>query len=171
MESEGGELLETVISGGQVGADIAALRAAVACGLATGGYAPRGWRTAQGPKPELGHIYHLSEHKSTSYPPRTRANVRDSDATIRLALNFDSAGEKCTLKAIHQYQRPYFDVKMRPASRGFAFDAEPQAVAVWLRFHEVRTLNVAGNALPPIEGSVQKFLETVFKLEQRRLVA
>lgn len=42
-------MIERVISGGQTGADQAALRAARACGIPTGGWAPRGWLTEDGP--------------------------------------------------------------------------------------------------------------------------
>jgi hypothetical protein len=38
-------MLERVISGGQTGADQGGLRAARACGIPTGGWAPRGWLT------------------------------------------------------------------------------------------------------------------------------
>ena len=43
----------TVISGGQTGVDQAALRAARSCGIPTGGWAPRGWLTEDGPAPWL----------------------------------------------------------------------------------------------------------------------
>ena len=42
-------MLERIITGGQTGADQAALRAACAAGLATGGWAPAGWATEEGP--------------------------------------------------------------------------------------------------------------------------
>jgi hypothetical protein len=42
-------MLERVISGGQTGVDQAALRVAKAIGLATGGWAPLGWETEDGP--------------------------------------------------------------------------------------------------------------------------
>ena len=43
--------LTKIISGGQTGADYGALLAAHALGLETGGWAPKGWRTEDGPKP------------------------------------------------------------------------------------------------------------------------
>lgn len=46
-------MLERIVSGGQTGADQAALRAARAAGLPTGGWAPRGWLTEEGPAPWL----------------------------------------------------------------------------------------------------------------------
>ena len=46
-------MLERVISGGQTGADQTGLHAARACGIPTGGWAPRGWLTEAGPAPWL----------------------------------------------------------------------------------------------------------------------
>jgi hypothetical protein len=55
-------------------------------------------------------VYGMKEH-SGGYAARTEANVKDSDGTIRLAKNFKSAGEKCTLRAIKKwFRRPHFDV-------------------------------------------------------------
>jgi hypothetical protein len=42
-------MIEKVMSGGQTGADHGGLRAARRCGIATGGWAPRGWLTEAGP--------------------------------------------------------------------------------------------------------------------------
>lgn len=41
-------MIELVLSGGQTGADLGGLRAARACGIPTGGWAPRGWLTEVG---------------------------------------------------------------------------------------------------------------------------
>lgn len=49
--------LRRVISGGQCGVDVAALRAAKRAGLQTGGTMPRGWRTLDGPRPEYAAEY------------------------------------------------------------------------------------------------------------------
>jgi predicted Rossmann-fold nucleotide-binding protein len=89
-----------VISGGQTGVDIAALRAAKALGIPTGGTMPKGWRTLAGPRPEYRDLYGMVEHMSESYAPRTYANAAAADVTIRIAANFGSAGEICTAKAI-----------------------------------------------------------------------
>ena len=42
--------------GGQTGADQGGLRAARACGIPTGGWAPRGWQTEDGPCPALANF-------------------------------------------------------------------------------------------------------------------
>ena len=50
-----------VISGGQNGTDRAALEAAHYLGMKTGGWAPRGFLTCAGKKPELGYAFKLRE--------------------------------------------------------------------------------------------------------------
>jgi integrase len=42
-------VIEKVVTGGQAGADQGGLRAARAAGIATGGFAPKGWATEAGP--------------------------------------------------------------------------------------------------------------------------
>lgn len=69
-----------IISGGQTGVDQAALRAAKACGLPTGGWAPKHWQTEDGPAPWLCG-YGLLMHTG-SYAQRTRANVGQAHATL-----------------------------------------------------------------------------------------
>jgi hypothetical protein len=106
-------MIEKIISGGQTGADIGGILAAVDKGIATGGCMPNGWKTQDGPKPEYAALYGMKEHASSYYPPRTFENARDSDATIRIACDLNSSGEKCTLKAIKQYNKIHFDVWVR----------------------------------------------------------
>lgn len=152
-------MLKKVISGGQTGADYQGLVAAKLCGLATGGWIPKNFRTEDGNRPELKEEFGIKEHTSYQYPPRTFANARDSDGTIRLACDFSTAGEKLTLKAIHQYNKPYIDVDMN--------DPRPfQEVAEWLVSNKIETLNVAGNAASkcPLSFSedVKDYLVKVF---------
>lgn len=153
--------LRKVISGGQNGVDQAALRAARGMGLETGGWAPRGFLTLDGPHPSLGADYGLVEHESPDYPPRTRENVLRSDATLRLATDFSSAGERCTLRAIEDLGRSHLDVDL---SRPIAADA----VHDWLRARDVKVLNVAGNSertSPGIGDVAYSYLLRVFGLE------
>ena len=99
--------LKKVISGAQTGADIAGLEVAKKFGLETGGLMPFGYKTQDGPKTEYREMYGVEMHQSSSYVPRTRANVRDSDGTIRLAFDFESRGEVCTKKAIDDYKKHF----------------------------------------------------------------
>jgi len=156
--------VHTVVSGGQVGADIAGLRAAKALGLATGGWGTKGFRIKGGRNPELGSVYGLREHQSEQYPPRTQANVRDSDGTMRLAFDFSSRGELCTIKAVRDYGRPCFDVLIKHNEfMGYYITKDPEDAAGWLRRNNIQRLNIAGNANPDIEPCVEEFLTRVLR--------
>lgn len=151
-------MLKKVISGGQTGADQAGLKAAKACGLETGGWLPNGCITLEGNCPELLAEYGMKEHPMSGYPARTEANVKDSDGTIRFAKHFSSAGEKCTLRAIRWFNRPYLDVHV---------DSLPPVAEVvgWIKTNNIQVLNIAGNSeqtAPGIGEIVTSFLLSVF---------
>ena len=73
----------TILSGGQTGADRAALDFAIEFGLAHGGWCPRGRLAEDGPIDER---YDLTETPSRRYNQRTEWNIRDSDATVVFSI-------------------------------------------------------------------------------------
>ena len=160
-------MIKKCISGGQTGADQGGLYAAELFDIPTGGWIPKGFLTEKGSDPALGSRFGLVETGSAKYPIRTRANVNDSDGTIRFARNFSSPGEICTFKAIKDFRKPYFDVNIRnPPSL--------ETVVEWIGVNKVLVLNVAGNkesSCPGICEFTIKFLSQVFaKLgHERRL--
>lgn len=127
---------------------------------------PNGYRTLDGPRPEYATEYNMAEHKSPAYPPRTFQNVKDADATLRFAHDFGSSGEKCTQKAILQYDRPQFDVLVKDPKTFYVEDTQhPKVVATWLHEKKIKTLNIAGNSeqtCPGIEAWVERFMAAVF---------
>lgn len=152
-----------VISGGQTGVDIAALRTAQEYGFKTGGTMPKGWMTLDGPKPEWGKRFNMKESLSPLYPPRTRANVMEADATLRIFTNAYSPGEKLTEKVCRGLTRPYLNVDLIRTRTGIL----PFDVANWLTDNRVEVLNVAGNSeqtSPGIELRATIFLRKVFKV-------
>src|SRR5215468_6345391 len=85
-----------IISGGQTGADRAALDWALSHNVPCGGWCPKG-REAEDGKIEA--KYPLREPPSDSYLQRTEWNVRDSDATVVFSINpILSGGSKKTLE-------------------------------------------------------------------------
>lgn len=153
--------LKKVISGGQRGADQAGLAAARDLGLETGGWVPKGWITLNGANPTLAKLGCV-EHTSSKYAPRTYSNVKDSDGTIRLAYDFGTPGELCTLKAIEFYNKPHFDIDLKdPIFFMNVFD--------WIEKNNILVLNVAGNAgKTKEEGTkifqeVRSYMKSVFK--------
>lgn len=72
-----------IVSGGQTGADRAALDWALAHNVPCGGWCPNGRKAADGP---IDPKYPLKERPSASYLQRTEWNVRDSDATVLFSI-------------------------------------------------------------------------------------
>jgi hypothetical protein len=144
-------VLRKIISGGQTGVDQVGLVIAKRFQLETGGWAPKGWRTQAGPNPELGTVYGLKEHSSTSFAPRTHANVRDADATVWFGER--SPGYVCTLRGTEIHQKPFF------------VNYSPKRLKAALELHQVTVLNVAGNRLemhPEASELAGEVLEAVF---------
>lgn len=156
-----------VISGGQIGADIAGLRLAKRLGIETGGWMPMGFKTLVGNKPEYQAEYNLVDCNTEDYPTRTEYNVKDSDGTVRFAYDFESPGERCTLKAIKKYSKPYFDVLLygMPSNHYYTVQA-PEELAEWIFDNGINVLNVAGNANQRIEDTVERFLFRALALAQ-----
>lgn len=156
-------MIEKVISGGQTGADIAGLRAAKECKIATGGLMPRGFRTLDGSKPEYAELYGVEETIREDYGYRTDWNVKHSDATIRFAVDFESPGEKRTLKAIKRFNKPHLDVFV-PIMMSALGDS-PYSIHYWIKVGGYKVINIAGNSertAPGIEAMVYHHLVEVF---------
>jgi hypothetical protein len=153
-----------IISGCQTGADFGGLAAAHKFGLETGGWMPPGFVTELGPKPHWAECFGLKEIKDkgstfANYVARTYDNVQDSDGTIRFATDFNSSGEKCTLKAIKKFKKPYLDIN--PESPPSIED-----MVDWIVKNEIQVLNIAGNRESKSRGIgnfVIDFLSLVFQ--------
>lgn len=151
--------VQLVRSGGQYGVDQAALAVAKQFKILTTGCMPKGFLTKEGPKPEFRELFNCYESNSPLYPPRTFDNVREADATVRIAHNLSSPEELCTLRAIRQYNKPFFDIDLND-------DADPQQLAHWIWRGNYRHLNIAGNATQLAGQEAVKILVTVFDILQ-----
>jgi hypothetical protein len=159
-------MLRKIISGGQTGADQAGLFTAKTFNLETGGYAPAGFRTLAGNNVLLRDMFGLEETQQWNYAYRTELNVKSSDATVRFASNFNSPGEKCTLKAIIKSKKPYFDVDLRKTYSSHFLDETTEELIKFLCDNDVLVLNVAGNADRNDNGFGFHFHETTKVLIQ-----
>jgi hypothetical protein len=127
----------TIISGGQTGADRAALDFAIANGFSHGGWCPRGRLSEDGPIPPR---YQLRETPSRKYALRTEWNVRDSDATVVFSIAADpQGGTKLTLDLARRLGKPVLHLCRD-------IDAVDAAALLrgFLNEHAVKTLNIAG---------------------------
>lgn len=132
--------LRRVVSGGQTGVDRAALDAALARGIACGGWCPAGRGAEDGPIPAR---YPLDETPSADPAQRTAWNVRDSDATLVLARGVPRGGTARALAEARRLGRPLRVVRLA-AGTGELDAAELAATRSWLARSGVETLNVAG---------------------------
>lgn len=92
-----------IISGGQTGVDRAALDAAIACRVPHGGWCPQGRLAEDGPIPRR---YRLRQLRTPSYSARTRANVRDADATLILTSGPLTGGTLLTAQTAAEMNKP-----------------------------------------------------------------
>ena len=175
-----------VISGGQTGADQAALRAARRAGIETGGFAPHGWRTEDGAAPWLAEYGLVPFGKPGDYKARTAENVRTSSATLWFG-NPHSPGGRCTMRACVTHNKDSYVVTLMGREDWTEPDgATPRDVADWIlgtvagvpdsngETRNIRNesgepviLNVAGNRQskrPGIGAKVEAFLDEVFRL-------
>ena len=132
--------LRKVISGGQTGADQGGLLGARLAGIATGGLAPKGWRTEVGNAHALLRDFGLREAPYPEYAYRTRENVRNSDGTLIIGSSA-SPGSRLTRRCCEELRRPFFVFEWPECGRSQSLED----VVRWALVHELRTLNVAGN--------------------------
>ena len=152
-------MIRKIVSGGQTGADRAALDVAIRLGVEHGGWVPRGRKAEDGKLPAR---YKLKETPTARYPERTEKNVVDSDATLIVSCGPLTGGSRLTLVLAGRHSKPclHMDMEKRtPSEAGLE-------VLAWIETHGVETLNVAGPRAgndPRIYGLVTELLETVLK--------
>ncbi len=133
------ELPLTIVSGGQTGADRAALDFAIRFGLDHAGWCPLGRRAEDGP---LDLQYHLQETPSPKYDQRTRWNVRDSDATLVVTAQAQaSGGSALTLAVAQRMGKPCLHIAQ--AETPSVIEAG-ERIAQFILEHRIERLNVAG---------------------------
>jgi hypothetical protein len=133
-------LPDKIVSGGQTGADRAALDWAIRAGIPHGGWCPKGRLAVDGP---IAARYDLTETDSTDYAVRTRLNVRDSDATLILNLGALDGGTLLTEEHAHALGRPCLTL---PLDAGPTATPAGAAAAIddWMVRGAFATLNIAG---------------------------
>ncbi len=154
-------MIRKIISGGQTGADRAALDAAINLSIPHGGWIPRGRLTEAGP---LSDEYNLTEMPSSSYPLRTEQNVIDSSGTIIISHGPLSEGSDYTRKMAIKHQRPWLhiDLNQTPAFKAATL------IRSWVDENRIEILNIAGPRASKdakIYSAVRKLIESVCYLE------
>ena len=130
-------MLEKIVSGGQTGADRAALDFAIKHGIPHGGWVPKGRLAEDGP---LADRYELKEMPSDSYPARTEQNVIDSDGTLIISHGPLTGGSDYTREMAKKHKKPCLHIDL---SRTKIHEAGA-TIVIWLMGNAVSALNVAG---------------------------
>lgn len=127
-----------IVSGGQTGADRAALDVALALGIPCGGWVPQGRLAEDGVIPDW--YPNLVEADSSVPDVRTELNVRDSDATLIFSHGPLTGGSAYTRDVAARFGKPHLHVDLA----AMPHESAVTAVQLWLEGVRPVTLNVAG---------------------------
>lgn len=154
-------MLKKIISGGQTGADQAALDVAIKLGVPHGGWIPKGRVTEIG---VLDNKYKLQEMETTNYNKRTEQNIIDSDGTLILSHGRLTGGSDYTREMAILHHRPWLHIDLEKIG---AFQAA-EKIKSWITENDIEVLNVAGPRAskdPAIYDATVDIIETVFYLD------
>ena len=153
-------MIENIISGGQTGADRAALDAAIELDIPHGGWVPKGRIAEDGIIPEK---YEMQEMPTSSYSERTEQNIIDSDGTLIISHGQLTGGSAFTQELSNKHNRPclHIDLDVTPAFKA------AKMIDLWVETHDIKTLNVAGPRAskdPHIYKQTKDILECVYHI-------
>jgi hypothetical protein len=140
-----------LMSGGQTGAD----RAALDFALAHGGWCPKSRKAEGGP---IDRRYALAETPRTDHLQRTEWNVRDSDGTVVFSIApVLTGGSKKTVELAHKHRKPVLHI----SRNGGGASSPGQELLRFIQDHKIKMLNVAGPRASK-EPEVAAFVKEVF---------
>ncbi len=148
-------MIKKIISGGQTGADRAALDTAIKFNIDHGGWVPKGRRAEDGILPDK---YRLKEMPTDSYPRRTEKNIWDSHATLIVVHGDLTSGSLLTKRLAQKLERPCCHINLLDIDE---FEAAI-VVHAFITDYRVEVLNVAGPRAshdPDIYRSVRGLME------------
>jgi hypothetical protein len=147
-----------IVSGGQTGADRAALDFAIENRIPHGGWCPQGRLAEDG---MLDPRYKLKETTHPSYAQRTEWNVRDSDGTVILSISRElSGGSKLTQEFASRHKKPCLHLAQGPDDVTAA-----SKLKEFIEAYKIQTLNVAGprqSTEPTISNYTYRILQLCF---------
>lgn len=148
-------MIKKIVSGGQTGADRAALDLAIKFNIDHGGWIPKGRKTEAGPLPDY---YRLTEMPTDDYKERTRQNIIDSHGTVIISRAELTGGSLLT--------QSYAKVVGRPnCFLNLSYTEEYEAGEILKSFileNRIEILNVAGprmSSQPWVYQDVKTVLE------------
>ncbi len=130
-------MIKKIISGGQTGADQAALDAAIELDIPHGGWVPKGRLTENGVLPDK---YKLHEMPTSSYSERTERNIIVSDGTLILSHGKLTGGSELTQELADKNQKHCLHIDLNSIPE---FEAALK-INKWIGGNHIEVLNVAG---------------------------
>jgi hypothetical protein len=154
-------MIRKIISGGQTGADRAALDTAIKFNIDHGGWVPAGRKAEDGVIPSL---YHMDEMDTDHYARRTEQNIRDAQGTVIISRGPLKGGSHLTWELSHTLKKPCCHVDLNEMDE---FEAAVM-LQDFLKTRHIQVLNVAGPRASQDAGiywSVKGILETLVFME------
>jgi hypothetical protein len=146
--------IQKIISGGQTGADRAALDWAIENGIEHGGWCPKGRTAEDGVIPAR---YNLTETEVTEYSMRTRRNVQESDGTVIITLGRElTGGSRETAEFARETGKKHFHLS------GAGRPDAAAALRGFVRMFGLEVLNVAGSSESE-EPGIYEFTKATLK--------
>jgi hypothetical protein len=109
---------------------------------------PRILTQQQAPAAEV----NFEENQTGGYPARTRINA-SADATIHLAINFETPGEKLTKKSVNEQGKTY--IALNASTLNVTPERVNKLVDI-LNSKNIKTLNIAGNGIYDMKQYTQE---------------
>ncbi len=143
--------LKKIISGGQTGADRAALDVAIKRGVEHGGWCPRGRIAEDG---IIAEKYSMTETESQNVEQRTKKNIEEADGTLVFVPQFPleiTDGTKLTIEYAQFLLKPLLIIDLSSCDRA------NEEFCLWLQENNISILNVGG----PRESSAEAIYDKI----------
>ncbi len=151
-------MIKKIISGGQTGADIAGVDAAIESNISYGGWLPKGRKAENGIVPEKYSAFQVMTRGG--YPMRTEQNVKDSDGTVIFTFGKLSGGSSLTKKYAVKNKKPWVHIDLT------AKTDPTEKLKNWLLDWDIQILNVAGKSASKAQnvyGLVKSIIQDVLR--------
>ena len=141
-----------IVSGGQTGADRAALDWALSRGIECGGWCPQGRKAEDGP---IAYKYPLLKTPSSNYIQRTEWNIVDTSGTVIFSIGRVLTGDsKKTAEFAQKHSKPCLHIHS-------GVKDGVKRLREFISDDEIMTLNVAGPRASK-EPEVATFVQEAF---------
>ena len=150
--------IEKIISGGQTGADIAGVDAAIFCNFPYGGWLPKGRKTENGPVPETYTDFQVMS--KGGYPMRTEQNIKDADGTLIFTYGKLSGGSSLTKGLAVKNKKPWLHIDLDTVKNPAA------KINYWVIEWDIKILNVAGKSASKAPAIYNRVKEIITQLLQ-----